>query len=249
MRVKMKKVLKVVLTFLFVIATYNVVSKAAISATSKTVNSGETFSISVTSNVSVSAYTVKATGYSGLTFVTSSGGTGAGTTTISDAKATGGMTSLATFQFKAPDVEKDQTFKVDFSASGMGDVNLAPVADSTCTATITVKAKTQNSGGNGGNTSQTGGTTTTPSKSNVATLSNLGITPNDFKGFSANKLSYSTEVPNDVETVEIYAKKGQSGQTISGTGKKTLKEGANTFNIVVTEEDVTTKKNIYINNK
>ena len=242
MRVKMKKVLKVVLTFLFVIATYNVVSKAAISATSKTVNSGETFSISVTSNVSVSAYTVKATGYSGLTFVTSSGGTGAGTTTISDAKATGGMTSLATFQFKAPDVEKDQTFKVDFSASGMGDVNLAPVADSTCTATITVKAKTQNSGGNGGNTSQTGGTTTTPSKSNVATLSNLGITPNDFKGFSANKLSYSTEVPNDVETVEIYAKKGQSGQTISGTGKKTLKEGANTFNIVVTAEDGTTKK-------
>lgn len=242
MRVKMKKVLKVVLTFLFVIATYNVVSKAAISATSKTVNSGETFSISVTSNVSVSAYTVKATGYSGLTFVTSSGGTGAGTTTISDAKATGGMTSLATFQFKAPDVEKDQTFKVDFSASGMGDVNLAPVADSTCTATITVKAKTQNSGGNGGNTSQTGGTTTTPSKSNVVTLSNLGITPNDFKGFSANKLSYSTEVPNDVETVEIYAKKGQSGQTISGTGKKTLKEGANTFNIVVTAEDGTTKK-------
>lgn len=242
MRLEMKKVLKVVLTFLFVIATYNVVSKAAISATSKTVNSGETFSISVTSNVSVSAYTVKATGYSGLTFVTSSGGTGAGTTTISDAKATGGMTSLATFQFKAPDVEKDQTFKVDFSASGMGDVNLAPVADSTCTATITVKAKTQNSGGNGGNTSQTGGTTTTPSKSNVATLSNLGITPNDFKGFSANKLSYSTEVPNDVETVEIYAKKGQSGQTISGTGKKTLKEGANTFNIVVTAEDGTTKK-------
>lgn len=242
MRVKMKKVLKVVLTFLFVIATYNVVSKAAISATSKTVNSGETFSISVTSNVSVSAYTVKATGYSGLTFVTSSGGTGAGTTTISDAKATGGMTSLATFQFKAPDVEKDQTFKVNFSASGMGDVNLAPVADSNCTATITVKAKIQNSGENGSNTSQTGGSTTTPSKSNVATLSNLGITPNDFKGFSPNKLSYSTEVPNDVETVEIYAKKGQSGQTISGTGKKTLKEGANTFNIVVTAEDGTTKK-------
>lgn len=242
MRVKMKKVLKVVLTFLFVIATYNVVSKAAISATSKTVNSGETFSISVTSNVSVSAYTVKATGYSGLTFVTSSGGTGAGTTTISDAKATGGMTSLATFQFKAPDVEKDQTFKVDFSASGMGDVNLAPVADSSCTATITVKAKTQNSGENGSNTSQTGGSTTTPSKSNVATLSNLGITPNDFKGFSSNKLSYSTEVPNDVETVEIYAKKGQSRQTISGTDKKTLKEGANTFNIVVTAEDGTTKK-------
>lgn len=238
----MKKVIKIVITFLFLIATYNVVSKAAISATSKTVNSGETFSISVTSNISVSAYTVNATGYSGLTFVTSSGGTGAGSTTISDAKATGGMTSLATFKFKAPEVEKDQSFKVTFSASGMGDVNLAPVADSTCTATITVKAKSQSSTETGNNATQTGASTTTSSKSNVATLANLGITPNDFKGFSPNKLSYSTEVPNDVETVEIYAKKGQSGQTISGTGKKTLKEGANTFNIVVTAEDGKAKK-------
>lgn len=244
---KMKKVVKIIITFLFLIATYNVVSKAAISATSKTVNSGENFSVSVTSNVSVSAYTVKVTGYSGLTFVTSSGGTGAGTTTISDAKATGGMTGLATFQFKAPNVEKDQTFKVSFSASGMGDVNLSTVPDSSCTATITVKAKNQNSGQAENNPSQTGGTSNSTSKSNVATLSNLGIRPNDFSGFSANKTSYSTEVPNNVESIEIYANKGQSGQTITGTGKKTLKEGTNTFSVVVTAEDGKTKKTYTVN--
>ena len=112
--------------------------------------------------------------------------------------------------------------------------------------TITVNNSTASNNGNlsGSNNSgqNSNSNVTAPSKSNVATLSNLGITPNDFKGFSSNKLSYSTEVPNDVETVEIYAKKGQSRQTISGTGKKTLKEGANTFNIVVTAEDGTTKK-------
>lgn len=238
----MKKIIKIIITFLFLIVTYNVVSKAAISATSKTVNSGENFSISVTSNVSVSAYTVKATGYSGLTFVTSSGGTGAGTTTISDAKATGGMTSLATFQFKAPNVEKDQTFKVSFSASGMGDVNLTSVPDSSCTATITVKAKNQSSGQTENNASQTGDISNSTTKSNVATLSNLGIRPNDFSGFNPNKTSYSTEVPNDVETIEIYANKGQSGQKISGTGKKTLKEGTNIFEVVVTAENGQNKK-------
>lgn len=243
----MKKVVKIIITFLFLIATYNVVSKAAISATSKAVNSGESFSVSVTSNVSVSAYTVKATGYSGLTFVTSSGGTGAGTTTISDAKATGGMTSLATFQFKAPNVEKDQTFKVSFSASGMGDVNLSTVPDSSCTATITVKAKNQSSGHTENNASQIGETSTSNSKSNVTTLSNLGIRPNDFSGFSANKTSYSVEVPNDVDSIEIYANKGQNGQTISGTGKKNLKDGANTFEVVVTAEDGKAQKKYTLN--
>lgn len=99
-------------------------------------------------------------------------------------------------------------------------------------------------GNNGGKTDTNTGSTT---KSNVANLSNLGIRPNDFSGFSANKTSYSTEVPNDVETIEIYANKGQSGQKISGTGKKTLKEGANTFNIVVTAEDGKTQKTYTLN--
>ena len=208
----MKKTLKILLIFMFLIITYNVTSKAAISATNKTVNSGDTFSVSVTSNVSVSAYTVKATGYSGLSFVTSSGGTGAGSTTISDAKASGGMTNLATFQFKAPNVENDQTFKVTFSASGMGDTNLNPVADSNCSAVITVKAKKQATTENSNAATQPESTTTqTQTKSNVATLSNLGIKGQyDFTGFTSSKTSYSVTVPNDVESVEIYASKGQN---------------------------------------
>jgi len=245
----MKKTLKILLIFMFLIITYNVTSKAAISATNKTVNSGDTFSVSVTSNVSVSAYTVKATGYSGLSFVTSSGGTGAGSTTISDAKASGGMTNLATFQFKAPNVENDQTFKVTFSASGMGDTNLNPVADSSCSAVITVKAKKQATTENSNAATQPESTTTqTQTKSNVATLSNLGIKGQyDFTGFTSSKTSYSVTVPNDVESVEIYASKGQNGQKISGTGVKQLQEGANAVNVVVTAEDGKTTKTYTVN--
>lgn len=84
-------------------------------------------------------------------------------------------------------------------------------------------------------------------KSNVATLSNLGIKPNDFSGFRSNTYSYNAEVPNETEKIEIYASKGQSGQKISGTGTKTLKEGVNTFNIVVIAEDGKTQKTYTIN--
>ncbi len=79
-------------------------------------------------------------------------------------------------------------------------------------------------------TNNNGGGTTTSTNAN---LSNLGITPNDFSGFSASKTSYSVNVPNEVSQITIYANKGDSSQTITGTGTKTLKEGTNKFNIVV----------------
>lgn len=111
-------------------------------------------------------------------------------------------------------------------------------------STSIVISSNSSTGNNGGKTDTNTGSTT---KSNIATLSNLGIRPNDFSGFSANKTSYSVEVPNDVESIEIYANKGQNGQTISGTGKKNLKDGANTFEVVVTAEDGKTQKKYTLN--
>lgn len=97
-----------------------------------------------------------------------------------------------------------------------------------------------NSNNNSGNNS---GTT----KSNNANLGNLGIKPNDFSGFRAAKTSYDVTVPNNVSSINVYANKGHSGQTISGTGTKTLNVGTNTFNVLVTAEDGTTKKIYTIN--
>lgn len=79
-------------------------------------------------------------------------------------------------------------------------------------------------------------------KSSNANLSDLGINPNDFKGFKAGTLSYNVTVPNDVEKVNVYAKLQDSKAKItSGTGNQDLKVGKNALNVVVTAEDGTTK--------
>lgn len=96
----------------------------------------------------------------------------------------------------------------------------------------------------GGSTGNPGGSnpgTTTPTKDSNANLSNLGIRPNDFTGFKPGTLNYNVNVPNDVSSIEVYAKAKSAKATVSGTGKKTLKEGKNNFPVTVTAEDGTKK--------
>lgn len=235
----MKNKLKIgIVVFFIIIFGYYIKSNAAISAQPKQVNSGEQFSINVTSDISLSAYSVKAQSYNGLEFVGSSGGTGSGTTTISNALAQGGTTNLATFTFKAPSVEKDTQYTIKFSATGMGDENLSSVPDSDKSVTITVKApENNNSNSNNGNSGNNGNSSSEPAtKSTEAILRTLGIKPNDFKGFKQNKKEYSVEVPNSTSEVEVYAE-ALKGEIISGIGKVSLKEGeTTTVNVVVKAE-------------
>ena len=83
--------------------------------------------------------------------------------------------------------------------------------------------------------------TITEQESSNANLSNLGIRPNDFSGFTPGTTTYNVTVPEDVESVEVYAAAQDSEATISGTGNKTLEYGENTLSVVVTAEDGTTK--------
>ncbi len=139
---------------------------------------------------------------------------------------------------------------VTLKTSGTGTITVTanPATLSTSSGQdVEVSAKScsiniiSNSSSNGDTGSTTTPKETTPTKSNNAKLGNLGITPNDFTGFSPSKTSYSVTVPNSVSSINIYANKGQSGQTISGTGNKTLEEGVNQFSVIVTAEDGTTK--------
>ena len=99
-----------------------------------------------------------------------------------------------------------------------------------------------NSSSNSAQKSNTSNTTTkTKAKSSNANLSNLGMNPNDFTGFSENKTSYDVTIPNNVTQVEIYATKKDSKASLTGTGIKKLQEGQNTANVIVTAEDGTTK--------
>lgn len=135
--------------------------------------------------------------------------------------------------------------------------NGVDVPISSVTKTITINSNNNgnsNNNSSSNNASNLGSNSTSTAqqqpqaKSNVATLANLGIKGQyDFTGFRAAKTSYSVTVPNEAESVEIYASKGQSGQKITGTGVKQLKEGTNTVNVVVTAEDGTTTKTYTIN--
>lgn len=241
----MKKRISVILgIFLFILITLNVTSNAGYASNDPTVNSGETITITVTSSENLQNFDLKLENYSGLTYLGCSNSSDAAivninTGAISYATAGTGTKTLGTYTFKAPEVSQKSTYKVTFS-----------VNDTTNTSTVTVNPKvTENppSESNQGGQTSTPTTPTVTEKSNVATLANLGITPNDFSGFKANTFSYNIEVPNDVEKIEVYAKKGQSGQTISGTGTKTLNVGTNKFEISVTAEDGTTKKTYTIN--
>ena len=78
-------------------------------------------------------------------------------------------------------------------------------------------------------------------KSNNANLSNLGMNPNDFKGFKPNQTTYNVTVPNNVEKVTIYATAQDKKATIKGNETKQLNEGKNALSIVVTAEDGTQK--------
>ncbi len=82
----------------------------------------------------------------------------------------------------------------------------------------------------------------TRTQSNNANLSDLGITPNDFKGFRAATLDYNVTVPNDVEKINVYAKTQDSNAKItSGTGDHNLNVGENAIQVVVTAENGNTQ--------
>ena len=113
-------------------------------------------------------------------------------------------------------------------------------------ATITISgiAKDTDTGANKAKYSRTinvkvTGNATTDTTS--ADLSNLGIKPNDFSGFLPNKTTYDVTVPENVQSIEVYATAKNSTAKISGTGTQELAIGENKIEVVVSANDGTTK--------
>ena len=237
------KILKIFFIAILMFFANTIISNAGIISVSSSTN-GDKATVSVSSSVKLGAYTVS---ISGMTPISSSGGQGAGGSVITNASAEG-FTSLATFTFNAPSVDT----RVTVSVTGMEDTEFNAQADETVSVTVKAKETTNNDGNTGGSSdpgnSNTGNNNTDNNsnneKSSNANLSNLGIKPNDFTGFKPNKNSYNVTVPNDVTSVEVYAYKGDEGQSVSGTGVKNLKEGENTFEVKVVSEDKS-KTNTY----
>lgn len=121
--------------------------------------------------------------------------------------------------------------------------------NSKTTNSSTSSNTSKNTRSQSGNTQKTTNTTSssnasstkTTTKSSNADLSNLGIKPNDFSGFTPSKTSYDVTVSADVTEVEVYATAQNSGAKISGTSKQKLQDGKNELSIVVTAESGATK--------
>lgn len=232
--------------FLLTLILLAIKSNAGYSSNDPEVKSGETITISIVSNENLQNYDLQLVSYNGLTYKgcsssSESAAVNSGTGKIAYATLGAGTKNLGTYTFVAPEVTEKTTYKVSFK-----------INDVTNTSTVTVNPKIVENNTNPNNNSNSGSnsnsTTQPQAKSNVATLANLGIKGQyDFTGFRAAKTSYSVTVPNEAESVEIYASKGQSGQKITGTGVKQLKEGTNAINVVVTAEDGTTTKTYTIN--
>ena len=229
--------------FLLTLILLAIKSNAGYSSNDPEVKSGETITISIVSNENLQNYDLQLVSYNGLTYKgcsssSESAAVNSGTGKIAYATLGAGTKNLGTYTFVAPEVTEKTTYKVSFK-----------INDVTNTSTVTVNPKIVENNTNPNNNSNSGSNSNSTTqqqpqtKSNVATLANLGIKGQyDFTGFRAAKTSYSVTVPNEAESVEIYASKGQSGQKITGTGVKQLKEGTNTVNVVVTAEDGTTTK-------
>lgn len=135
------KIIGTIIFTIMLLAISTVISYGDISASSKTVNSGENVTISVTSSEKLGAYTISVTDDAGLTFVSSSGGdVGQPNGKIISGSSATGVTSLGSFTFKVPSVTTDTSYKVKITSTGTEGPNLEQISGSTAIATINVKA-------------------------------------------------------------------------------------------------------------
>lgn len=228
------KLIMISIAFFFIILISNSSKAASISiSTSKSsVSPGESFSVTISVSGGAGKVNVSATNAS------------LSKTTL-DLMLQSSMTITCTAGNSGTISINASGVVADYSTENDANISASPKS-----VKIVQSASGNNNNGNstsGNNAGKTETNTNPNTKSNVATLSNLGIKPNDFSGFKSGIYSYNVEVPNETESIEVYASKGQNGQTISGTGKKTLKEGTNTFNVVVTAEDGKNQKTYTIN--
>ena len=142
----------------------SVKSFARITTNDPTVNSGETVTITISSQEPVASGAIDVSSNGGLTFQSVTGGTANGTK-VAFAKSENATNGLATYTFKAPEVSSNTVYKVIFSSNDMANADGEEVSSSSATATVTVKgseAKQETPIEQSTETSTNAGTTETP---------------------------------------------------------------------------------------
>ena len=229
-----KKILLAFILFLGIVLISNLTEATTISVNPSNPKVGDTVTVTVTvPNVHTSTVTANVSGIVSGTIKVVGGDLSGNPSTYSNS---------ATYQCTQPGtiniaVTSDSSAVLNGNYVEVGASKSVEVTQNSSTST----SSSSNSSSSGSSTSGNTGTSTTQSPSSNANLSNLGIRPNDFTGFRPATTTYNVTVPEDVESVEVYATASDSKATIAGTGNKTLQYGANALNVVVTAENGTTK--------
>lgn len=228
MNKKLRKIIKIIVIiaiFSFFINGNLYAASTTVSASSKTVNSGETFTIDVTSSLGLTGWTISLASNGGCTFVSASGGEVNGTSIFGASLSP--TTSLASYTFKAPNVEKDTTYTISFSATGLADEQTNEVNGSSCTATVTVKGTDTGSGSGSESGSNTGSGSNSGSNNNSGSGSNSGSgnsgssSSNTPSFTSVNETVYSTgsvNVRQSWSTSSSVVGSLSEGQSVTRTG-------------------------------
>lgn len=224
MRVKLKNILCILIfiTILISIMPKTQAVGLVISFSNSKPNVGDTVTVTVTGQ-----------GIAGRTDLTVSGPATLSANSVwvdnNSATVTANITGEGSIRITAtPTSMADSITSAEYTQPTAGTISVASNSSGSSTSSRTSESSSSSSN-------------SSTEKSSNANLKNLGIRPNDFSGFTPNTTTYNTTVPEDVESVEVYATASNSKATISGTGTKTLNKGANALNVVVTAEDGTTK--------
>lgn len=208
-----------VIGFLIVMQLETNAASLSISTSKSSVSPGEKFSV-----------TVSVSGGAGYVNLSASNGTLSDTTMELMLKSSATVTCTA-----------GSSGTVSISASGT-IADYTTEREETKNASASVSIASSSSGGSstsGGNTGTSiSGGNTSNTASNNAKLSNLGITPNDFSGFKSGTTTYNATVPNNVTSVQVYAKVQASGAKYSVSGPyNNLQVGTNKITVTVTAPD------------
>ena len=234
----------ILLSICLLLPMFSMMSHAAsgsVSVSSKSGNVGSTVTITCTikctSGPIGTADVVLVYDQASLQYVSGSGGYsltgGSGSVVYSGLTADGTSSSLSfTVKFK---ILKAGSHKVSVSSANAYDIDEVQFAPSKGSGTITGKAPTTvkpSNPGNDGNDNKPQNNKDTNSK-----LSSLQVYPGSLSpNFNADTSSYTVTVPADTTQVTISATPQSNKATVSVSGGKDLKLGANEAKVIVVAE-------------
>ncbi len=238
-----RKIIGFLLSICMLVPVFGIMVHAAsgsVSVSGASGNVGSTVTITCTTTCSTgpigTADVVLQYNPANLQYVSGTGGYsltgGSGSVSYKGLTASGTDKSLSfTVKFK---ILKEGSHKVSVSSASAYDINEALFTPSYGSGTITGKAQTTQQP-----TTPTNPTNpTTPAKDSNSKLSNLQVNPGTLSpAFAAGTTTYNINVPETTKDVTISATPQSNKATVSVSGGKDLKLGANTARVTVVAEN------------